>query len=167
MNMKDKKEVAEIVLAVLKASATPEQKPTKKTGVKVSTTPKETVPSSRKPEILQKLTSNERVKIWGNLNKENIFSKKYSAAHQLYKTKGIEGRPNITYKEAWNEFIVPVMKQKKMTPKQQTAIKSKAVQQIQNKMQDNEEKQPRFWEKRNEWLQKGIEGIKSPPSKQE
>jgi len=165
LNKKDKIEIAEIVLSVIKASEKPDEKPVKKSDVKVATKPKKVIPSSEKPSVLKDLTLNEREKIWGELDTKNIFSKKYSCAHKLYKEKNIEGRPNITYLEAWNEFVLPIAKGKKKTTKQIQMLKNNAIKQLEQKMKDNEEKQPRFWDKRNHWIQKGIEGIKSPSPK--
>ena len=163
--MKDKKEIAEIVLAVMKAGDNTEEKQEQKTGVKISSKPKKLIPSSQKGEILKGLTTKEIKTFWGKLDKNNVFGKKYSTAHNLYKAKNIDGRPNITYAEAWNNFIIPIVKANKQTIKQIQQLQKSAVKQLQNKMKENEQKQPRFWEKRNEWLQKGIEGIKLPSSK--
>ena len=163
--MKDKKEIAEIVMAVLKASDNTEQKQEKTSSVKISSKPKKLIPSSQKGEILKGLTIKERNTLWGKLDKDNIFGKKYASAHKLYKDKNIDGRPNVTYLEAWREFILPIAKGKKQTDKQLKNLQTSAIKQLQNKIKENEQKQPRFWDKRNEWIQKGIEGIKSPSPK--
>jgi len=165
LSKKDKIEIAEIVASVMKASNQTETKPVNKDKVKVATKPKKVVPTSQKPEILKKLTTKEIKELWGNLDTKNIFGKKYSCAHNLYKAKNIDGRPNISYSEAWNNFIMPIAKSNKKTTKQVEALRMKAIQQLRGKIKDNEEKQPRFWDKRNQWIEKGIEAIKDEASK--
>lgn len=152
LSKKDLEQITAVVQAVIKSESQDNKKADK--GAKISGKPKDLVPSSKRPEIIKGLTMNERIELWGDINKDNIFGNRYKCARKLYKSKNIDGRPNIPYTEAYNEFLVKIANHNKYTKKQMTKLKSLVLKQLDDKIKA--QKNP----KAQEWLEKAVENIK-------
>jgi len=149
LTKKDKQDMAEMIVGILKAMNSADLKEASK-GAKIEGTPRDLHPASERPEILKGLTMAERKAIWGTINKDNILGNKYKAGHNLYKTKNIDGRPNITYTEAYFEFLVPIAKDLKYTTKQMTSLKGLVLKALKHKI--TTQKNP----KAKQWVEKAL-----------
>ena len=143
----------ELIAGLINTAMDSKPQDNKNAGVKIEGKPKDLIPSAERPNILQKLTMKERMDYWGELNKDNIFSAKFSSSRKLYKDKNIDGRPSITYPECINEFILPIATHLKYTPKQMTILKKLMIKSLEDKLE--KQKNPRA----KEWLVKGLEAI--------
>jgi len=148
LSKNDKKEIAEMVALFLKG-ATDSSK-----DAVVATKPKKVLSAKERPEILKKLSLKEKREIWGEVNKQNLFSNRYKAAHAFYKNQNVEGRPNIRYSEAFEHLILPICQGSKYTPKQIGELKAMAISQLSDKIA--KQSHPKALE----WLNKSLEEIK-------
>ena len=143
----------ELIAGLINTAMDSKPQDNKNAGVKIEGKPKDLLPSTERPNILQKLTMKERVDFWGEINKDNVFGNKYSCSRKLYKGKNIDGRPSITYPECINEFLLPIATHLKYTNKQITILKKLMTKALEDKIE--KQKNPRA----KEWLEKGLEAI--------
>lgn len=117
----------------------------KKADVEIEGKPKDVIPSKERPHVIEKLTIKERIDVWGEINKDNPLKNKFPAARNLYKLKNIDGNPNITYTECFQQFLVPIGKHKKFTKKQMSALKGKVVKDLTKKLEEADHPQKEMW----------------------
>jgi len=154
LSKKDKQDIAEMIALSLKGVMDSSNKKAGDTGAKIEGKPKDLVPSSKRPEILKNLTIKERKELWGEVNKDNILGNKYKCAHRLYKTKNIDGRPNVTYTEAYKQFLLPIAESNKYTKKQLATLKGLVLKALDDKVKSQKNPKAKMW------VEKAIENIK-------
>lgn len=154
LSRKDKQDIVEMITLSLKGV----NNSTKNAGaskVKVKGKPQELKPFSDRNEIINGLTLNDRVKIWGDVETNNLFKQRYKAGKELFEVKNIDGKPSLPYLKAFEGFILPICKShKKMTSKQLASMRINAVKQL--KMKADTQTHP----KAKQWVENAINEIK-------
>jgi len=152
LSKKDKQDIAEMIAMVLKGNESAVKEADK--GAKIAGKPKDLVPYAKRPEIIKGLKISERIEFWGDVNKDNILGNKYKCAHRLFKAKNIDGRPNITYAEAYEQFLLPIANNNKYTKKQLATLKGLVLKQLDSKIEKQKNPKAKIW------LEKAVEQIK-------